>query len=91
MLPTMILNYEKPNELCVKASEAYCKVIRDQVKVLEEQKRPTIQQQTIHQGSIQQLSVKSGKIEHLKNLGSIIIWPYMRRFRNKIKIFIIFI
>ena len=41
LLPTMILNYESPNELCVRAGDAYCKVLNEQIRVLEEhQQRP---------------------------------------------------
>lgn len=69
MLPTMIMNYERPDELCLRASEAYCRIIREQVRILEEQKRPQPQPA---QNSGSGLLVKSNKIENLKNLGILI-------------------
>lgn len=70
LLPTLIMNYERPDELCVRASEGYCRVIRDQVRILEEQKRPpnnTPQQQAANNTG--PMNIKSNKIENLKNLG----------------------
>ena len=63
LLPTMIYNYESPNELCVKAAESYCKVIKEQIRILEEQQqKPQIAPQQYI--GIQKLN----KIENLKNL-----------------------
>lgn len=66
MLPTMIMNYERPDELCLRASDAYCRIIREQVRILEEQKRPQPQPAQNSGGG---LLVRSSKIENLKNLG----------------------
>lgn len=83
LLPTMILNYDKPSELCIKAAESYCKIIRDQVKLLEEQKRPQHEQQQQQSQQQQQTSpnhynLKSSKIENLKNLGMVCFYFYSK-------------
>ena len=64
LLPTMIYNYDKPTEMCVQAAEAYCKVLKDQIKLMEEQQRPIQQPQHQNANHIQ----KSTKIEQLKYL-----------------------
>lgn len=69
LLPTMILNYENPNELCVQAAEQYCKVLKEQIKILDEQQRSVKAEQTQEsQFKIQ----KTTKIEQLRNLNHVI-------------------
>lgn len=65
LLPTMINYYDKPTDLCIHAAELYCKVLKDQIKMLEEQPRPVQQQpQAKSLLNIQ----KSNKVEQLRCL-----------------------
>ncbi|CAF0877343.1 unnamed protein product [Brachionus calyciflorus] len=58
ILPTMILNYENPNDLCVKAAEEYCKMIKEICEKL------TPRENLNQSGS----GYQKTKIEQLKNL-----------------------
>jgi len=66
LLPTMIYHYEKPTDLCIQAAELYCKVLKDQIKMLEEQQPRTVQQQPQVKSMLN--IQKSNKIEQLKCL-----------------------
>ena len=64
LLPTMIYNYDKPTDLCIQAAESYCKILKDQIKMLEEQPRAPVPQPNASSLHI----TKSNKIEQLKCL-----------------------
>lgn len=67
LLPSMILNYDNPNDLCIKAAEQYCKILRDQCKILEDAQRPVKQELQSNDNQFIKIQ-KTTKIEQLKNL-----------------------
>jgi hypothetical protein len=68
LLPTLIYNYEKPTDMCMQAAELFCKVLKDQIRMLEEQ-QPRQQQQQQQQAHLSHTTIqKSNKIEQLKCL-----------------------
>jgi hypothetical protein len=65
LLPTLIYNYEKPNELCLEAAQAYLKVLKEQCQLLES---TTQQRGPINQTNSHHQSYQTSRIEQLKNL-----------------------
>lgn len=68
LLPTLLCNYERPSEMCVKAAQAYCKQIYEHIQHLEQQRGLKLQQvEIVDAVQIQKIT----KLEQLKNLAHV--------------------
>lgn len=73
LLPTLIFNYERPNDLCISAAQAYYKVLNEQIQFLEQQRfTKSIPEKSEQVPAANAVKIqKTTKIEQLKNLAHV--------------------